>query len=93
MRLRQDKIHDLARQILELLRRETEVTLTAGEDAVRVAVGSAILDNLEEEDEIDREVEEILRRHADEIEKGDMDLGRLRQKFKTEVARRRGFTL
>jgi len=93
MRMRQEKIRDLARQILESLRRDPGVSLTEGEDAVRVAIGSAILDNLEAEDEIDREVEEILRRHAVEIEEGDMDLPRLRQKFKVEVARRRGFTL
>ena len=93
MRLRPEKIQDLAAQVTELLRRSSQVELLASESAIRVAIGSAIRDDLEEEDEIDREVEELLNRHAREIENEDMDLGELRMKFKRQIARKRGFII
>jgi len=93
MRMSQEKVRDLAHQIALLLRDDPKVELLVAENAIRVAVGSAILDDLEEEDDIDREVDEILRQHAREIEKDDMDLHQLRLKFKQEIARRRGFIL
>ncbi len=93
MRMSQEKVRDLARQIAELLRDDPKVELLASENALRVTIGSAILDDLEEEEDIDREVDELLRQHAREIERGDMDLGQLRLKFKQEIARRRGFLL
>ncbi len=93
MRMSQEKVRDLARQIHVLLREHPKVELLAPEDAIRVAIGSAILDDLEEEEDIDREVDELLRQHSREIEQGDMDLVQLRLKFKQEIARRRGFIL
>jgi hypothetical protein len=93
MRFGPDKVHDLARQILQMLREDPGVEFLAGEDAVRVAIGSAILDDLEEEDEIEREVDELLRQHADAIDREDMDVSALRQRFKGEIARKRGFII
>ena len=93
MRMRPEKIQDLAAQVTEMLRRNPKVELLASESAIRVAIGSAIRDDLEEEDEIDREVEELLNRHAREIENEDMDLSELRLKFKRQIARKRGFII
>ena len=93
MRLSNDKIHDLADQILDLLRKEPNCGFLAGEDAIRVAIGSAFLDDFREEEEIDQEAEKLLDAHAAEIEKGDMDVFHLRNKFKQQIARQRGFTL
>jgi hypothetical protein len=93
MRMRQEKIQDLASRVTELLRQNSQVEFLASESAVRVAIGSAIRDDLEEEDEIDREVEELLNRHARQIENEDMDLRELRLKFKRQIARQRGFII
>ena len=93
MRMRPEKIQDLAAQVTEMLRRNPKVELLASESAIRVAIGSAIRDDLEEEDEIDREVEDLLNRHAREIENEDMDLSELRLKFKRQIARKRGFII
>ena len=93
MRFGPDKVHDLARQILLLLGEDPGVTFLASEDAVRVAIGSAILDDLEEEDEIEREVDDLLREHSAAIDQEDMDVGSLRKRFKGEIARKRGFII
>ena len=91
MRFGSQKVHDLARQILVLLREDGGVAFVEPEDAVRVAIGSAILDDLEEEDEIEREVDRLLQEHADAIDREDMDVSALRKRFKGEIARKRGF--
>lgn len=93
MRMRPDKIQDLASKVVEMLREDPRVELLATENAIRVAVGSAIRDDLQEEDEIDLEVEKLLSRHAREIEKEDMDLSELRLKFKKQIAKQRGFII
>ena len=52
-----------------------------------------ILDDLEEEHDIDREVDDLIRQHDREIQQEDLDVEALRQKFRREIARRRGFVL
>ena len=93
MRLRQDKIHDLAGQIVALLRDHPQVSVLAGEDALRVAIGSVILDDLKEEEDIDREADALLAANAKQIAQGDLDTHALRMKFRQEIARQRGFIL
>lgn len=93
MRLRPDKIHDLADQIVAMMREHPKVSLNASEDALRVAIGSVITDNLREEEAIDREADALLEANAREIADGDLDTHTLRQKFRSQIARQRGFTL
>ncbi len=93
MRMSQEKVKDLAAQIVKMLDEHPGVTLQEREEALRVAVGSVILDDLEEEDDIDREVDALLNEHAREIDSQSMDHETLRRKFRDEIARRRGFTL
>lgn len=93
MRIRPDKIRDLAEQVVDMVEANPKLSLNAPRDAVRVAIASAIRTDLEEEDDIDREVETLLREHGRQIEQQDMDAETLRHKFKTQIARQRGFTL
>ena len=93
MRLSQDKIHDLAGQIFRMMRDHPDIHVQASEDAIRVAVGSVITDDLQWEDDIDRQVDELITRHGDSIESQDLDVEALRRKFKQEIARREGFVL
>jgi hypothetical protein len=58
-----------------------------------VIVGSVILDDLQEEDDIDREVDDLIRQHASDINAEDLDVEMLRRKFRLEIARRRGVVL
>lgn len=93
MRIRPDKIHDLAAQVVAMMAAHPAVELVAPPDAVRVAVGSSIQSNLEAEEEIDREVDALMREHARQIDQQDMDADSLRHRFKQQIARQRGFTL
>ena len=93
MRFSQEKVKDLARQVVEMMQAHPKVTLEETPEAVAVEIGSVILDDLREEDDIDREVDELLRAHAGDIESQDMDVETLRLKFRQQIARDRGFVL
>jgi len=93
MRLSPEKVKDLAGQIVAMMAAHDRVHLNDEETALRVAIGGVILDDLEEEDDIDREVDDLLRKHASDIEAGDIDVEVLRKKFRNEIARRRGVIL
>jgi hypothetical protein len=93
MRIRPDKVHDLARQIVAMMVDHPDVHLESPPDAVRVAVGSVILDDLKEEEDIDREVDALMTQHARQMEQADMDAYDMRLKFKQQIAKQRGFIL
>ncbi len=93
MRFSQEKVKDLARQIVTMMEEHPSVTLQDTPTAVAVEVGSVILDNLREEDEIDAEVDDLLREHSADIRSQDMDVESLRLKFRRQIARERGFVL
>jgi hypothetical protein len=93
MRIRREKIKDLAAQAVVFLRQERGVRLTAKEDVLRVVAGDVILENLQTEDEIEREAEQLLAAHKGEIAQGNLDVEDLRARFKREIAKRRGFRL
>lgn len=93
MRMSPDKVKDLAAQIVQMMDEHPRVHLQAEPKALQVVVGSVLLDDLREEEDIEDEVDDLLRRHGREIEQGDLDVESLRQKFRREIARRRGFVL
>ena len=70
-----------------------EVHIISNEDLVVRAVADTIYENIVEEDEIDDEVDALLKQNYNEIKAMEMDVGALRQKMKREIARKRGFTL
>lgn len=93
MRMSQEKVKDLATQIVKMLESHPAVHLQSGPDAVRVVIGSVLLDDLREEDEIDAEADELLRQHSKEIDSQQLDVDTLRKKFRQQIARQRGFVL
>lgn len=93
MRMSPEKVKDLASRIVAMMKDHPGVALKEDETALRVVVGGVILDDLEEEDDIDREVDALLRQHAGDIDRGDLDVEVLRRKFRSEIARRRGVVL
>jgi hypothetical protein len=88
-----EKVKDLADQIVAMMAAHAQVHLNEDANALKVAIGGVILDDLEEEDDIDREVDELVRKHARDIDEGDIDVDLLRKKFRSEIARRRGVIL
>lgn len=93
MRMSPEKVKHLAAGIVAMMKDHPGITLREDEAALRVVVGGVILDDLEEEDDIDREVDDLLRQHAADIDRGDLDVEVLRKKFRSEIARRRGVVL
>jgi hypothetical protein len=93
VRLSPRKIEYLAEKILKLCQENTKTHLTANPDLVFRAVADAIYQNMQREEEIDEEVETLLQAHRGEIQTLEMDMAALRQKFKRELARKRGFIL
>jgi len=93
MRMSPEKVKDLAARIVEMMAAHEKVRLNEDETALRVAVGGVILDDLEEEDDIDREVDELIQKHSAEIDEGDIDVDVLRKKFRAQIARQRGVVL
>jgi len=93
MRMAPEKVKDLAASIVEMMRDHDGINLNEDETALRVIVGSVILDDLQEEDDIDREVDDLIRQHAADINAEDLDVETLRRKFRYEIARRRGVVL
>lgn len=88
-----EKVKDLAAQIVRMIDENPRLHLNERAEAVQVAVGSAILDDLREEDEIDAEVDDLLKQHEADIDRESMDHEMLRKKFREQIARKRGFTL
>jgi len=93
MRMSPEKVKDLAARIVAMLDEHEGIELKEDETALRVIVGGVILDDLEEEDDIDREVDELISKHASDINQGDLDVDMLRKKFRSEIARQRGVIL
>jgi hypothetical protein len=93
VRLSPDKIRYLADRILLMIQEHPKVHITSSVDTVRKTAADAIFANMRAEDEIEAEVDELLRRHRSEIQVMEMDMTELRRKFKREVAKRRGFVL
>lgn len=93
MRLRPEKVHDLADQVLQMMKSHPKVHLQAADDALRVAIGSVITDDLREEEDIEAEVDELVAQNARIMDQQGIDPFAMRQKFKREIAKRRGFVL
>lgn len=93
MRLSSRKIEYMAEKILQMCQENAKIHLIEHQDLVFRAVADAIVANMHREEEIDDEVEELIQQHRGEIHTLEMDLAALRQKFKRELARKRGFVL
>jgi hypothetical protein len=93
VRLSPNKIEYLAGRVLLLIQENPKVHLASNVETVQKTIADTIFANMREEDEIETEVDELLRTHKAEIQVMEMDLTDLRRKFKREVAKRRGFVL
>ena len=93
MRLSKPKIEFLSDKILKMIQEHGQIHIIGDPDLIVRAADNVIFDNMVEEDEIDTEVDELLKQNYNEIKAMEMDVGALRNKMKREIARKRGFTL
>ena len=93
MRLSKHKIEYLSDKILKMIQEHPEIHILANADLVDRAAFDAIWENMQTEQEIDDQVEELLKQNYNEIRAMEMDVGALRNKMKRELARKKNFTL
>jgi hypothetical protein len=93
VRLSKFKIEYLSEKILKMIQEQGQIHIIANEDLVVRAAADTIYENILAEDEIDNEVDDLLKENYNEIKAMEMDVGALRQKMKREIARKRGFVL
>ena len=90
MRLKPEKIDDLANKILQGMKADADVLIRGDESAILHEIKNAILLDLQREDEIEEEERKILQQHLKRIYRDDIDFAELLRKAKKQIAKERG---
>ena len=93
MRLKEREIEYTAWRILRKLKDKDEIILFDAEEATLEHLKTAIVEELQKEDDLNREVEEQLVKHQAEIERESVDYRRMFQLVKRELAKKKGMVL
>jgi hypothetical protein len=92
MRLTDAKIRYLSGKLADWLQARADLELLRGRDDLARELGTVIRDELRLEDELEEEVERVIRSYRDRIG-ADVDVAVLRLKIKKQLARERGIVL
>ena len=93
MRLRQEEIDYVSWKILRRLKEEGIIDIMGEDEPVAERLRHALSENLAAEDQLNREVDEILRGHLKEIQRDSVDYRRMFQMVKTKLARERNLVI
>lgn len=93
MKLPKEQVEKISKLILERLKDRDLIVLKAGEEKVLERMTEAVLKDMRAEDELDREVEEILKSHSGTIDSGKVDYRKMFNMIKSKLARERGIVL
>ncbi|HEY5998794.1 MAG TPA: DUF507 family protein [bacterium] len=93
MRLRQEEIDYIAWKILRGLKEEGIIDIMGEDEPVVERLRHALAENLAAEDQLNREVDDILRGHLKEIQRDSVDYRRMFQMVKTKLARERNVVI
>ena len=93
MRLSKEQVEKISRIILDNLKAKGLIIFKSPEDAVLNRVIEIFSDDLKAEDGLDREVEEMLKGHAKEIEAGRMDYRKMFSLTKGKLAKERSIVI
>jgi hypothetical protein len=93
MRLTKTQIDKISELILKRLKDNNLIVFKTDEALVLERVVTAILDDMRAEDELDREVEAMLKAHSAEVESGMIDYRRMFSMIKGKLVRERGLTI
>lgn len=93
MRLRQEEIDYISWKILHALKEAEVIDIVGDDDPVVGQLRHALTENLSVEDQLNREVDDILRNHLKEIQRDSVDYRRMFQMVKTKLARERNLVL
>ena len=93
MRLRQEEIDYISWKILRRLKEDGIIDIMGEEEPVVERLRHALTENLAAEDQLNREVDDILRGHLKEIQRDSVDYRRMFQMVKTKLARERNVVI
>lgn len=93
MRLRREEIDYVVWRIVRKLKEGGEMVVVGTEDEVAECIRGSVVGDLQVEDELNREVDEILKAHQSEILKESVDYRRMFQLIKNKLARERNLVL
>jgi hypothetical protein len=93
MRLRENEIDLVVRHIMDRLEHEGCLSLDAGSASLFERLKKAIIDDLMVEDNLNREVEDILKKHSNDMRGGTIDYRRMFAMIKSKLAKDRNLIL
>ena len=93
MRLREEKIDSLSRQILNQLRQTKGVTFKEKDIRVFLEIKRVITVDLKREDQIDEEARELLEKYRERISSKDMNYQYLFKRTKAQLMKDRGLVM
>jgi hypothetical protein len=93
VRLRQEEIDYISWKILRGLKEDDVIDIMGEEEPVAERLRHALNENLAAEDQLNREVDDILRGHLKEIQRDSVDYRRMFQMVKTKLARERNLVI
>ncbi len=93
MRLSKEQVEKISRIILDNLKAKGLIIFKVPEEMVLNRIIEIFLKDMKGEDELDREVEELLKRYTREIETDRMDYRKMFNLTKTKLAKERGIVL
>ncbi len=93
MRLRPEKIEQLAELVYSTLGPNSQIKLTGVKEDALFLIRKVITEDLEAEDEIQAEAQKILDDHADDMRRMGVNHAQMLQKTMKKLARDRGMVL
>lgn len=95
MRLTREQVEKIATAVVAGLKDKGLITFKSGEHAVIEKIHHVVLENLRAEDDLDREVEEILKTHVEKgaVNAGKVDYRRIFNMVKAKLAKERGVVI
>jgi hypothetical protein len=93
VRLRQEEIEYTAWQIVRRLKESGQIVFLGSEEDLLEHFRRVLIEDLMVEDHLNREVDDILRAHQDEIQHESVDYRRMFQLIKHKLAKERGLIL
>jgi len=93
MKLTSEQVEKLSAFILKRLEEKDLVVLKTTREKLLDRMNGIILENLRQEDDLDREVEEILKAHSGAVDSTRVDYRKMFNMVKGKLARERGIVL
>ena len=93
MRPRQEEIDYISWKILHALKEDEVIDIIGDDELVAAQLRHTLTENMSVEDQLNREVDDILRNHLKEIQRDSVDYRRMFQMVKTKLARERNLVL